>query len=95
MEKVFTVNQLAEMWSYHPNTIRQMEEEGKLHRIPGLPGVRFSEKEVSCVQALGKDVEPLTAWERKQKDQEIAELKARVKSLECRLAKVVLTAQGV
>ncbi len=96
MEKtVFSVQDLADRWSYHPNTIRQMEAEGKLHRLPELPQVRYSIKEVIQLESVGLDAEPLTAWERKQKDEKIANLEYKLAKAEERLAKVALIAQGL
>ena len=39
---VFDSADLCKRWGYAPNTIRKMEAEGKLHRLPGMPGVKYS-----------------------------------------------------
>ena len=47
MQTIYSVNELAERWGLHPSSVRQMESEGKLHRLPDIPGVRFSAAECS------------------------------------------------
>ena len=47
MEKLYTVNQVAEMFSVHPNTIWRWVREGKLKSIKLSNGkTRFSESEL-------------------------------------------------
>ena len=87
-EAVFSPQQLAERWGYHENTIRRMEEDGRLHRLTGLPMVRYSAKEVMQLESVGLEAKGLTAWERKQKDDRIAELEATVQKLKDRLCKI-------
>jgi len=93
-EAVFSPQQLAERWGYHENTIRRMEEDGRLHRLTGLPMVRYSAKEVLQLESIGLEAKGLTAWERKQKDDRIKELETQVEELQRRLTMVVMTAQG-
>ncbi len=66
MQTVYSVNELAERWSMSPSSIRAMEQDGKLHRLPDLPGVRFSAVEVYQLENIGREVEPLTPYERKR-----------------------------
>jgi predicted transcriptional regulator len=87
-EAVFSPQQLAERWGYHENTIRRMEEDGRLHRLTGLPMVRYSAKEVLQLESIGPEAKGMTAWERKQKDDRIAELEATVQKLKDRLCKI-------
>jgi len=87
-EAVFSPQQLAERWGYHENTIRRMEEDGRLHRLTGLPMVRYSAKEVMQLESVGLEAKGLTAWERRQKDDRIAELEATVQKLKDRLCKI-------
>ena len=91
---VFDSADLCKRWGYAPNTIRKMEAEGKLHRLPGLPGVKFSAAEVYQLESIGPEAKGLTAWERRQKDEEIRGLKEQVQELQGRLARVMLAAQG-
>lgn len=93
-EAVFSVQQLSERWNFHPNTIRRMEEEGKLHRLTGLPQVRYSAKEVMQLESVGLDAKALSPWERRQKDERIRELEAIVQGLEDRLCKIQQLAIG-
>ena len=88
MEAVFSPQQLAERWGYHENTIRRMEEDGRLHRLTCLPMVRYSAREVLQLESIGLEAKGLTAWERKQKDDRIAELEATVQKLKDRLCKI-------
>lgn len=91
---VFTPDQLVKRWGYAPSTIRKMEAEGTLHRLPNMPGVRYSAAEVYQIESIGPAAKGLTAWERRQKDDEIASLKQEVQELRNRLAYVMRVAQG-
>ena len=93
MDAVFTTKELAARWKCHENTIRQMEEEGRLHRL-SIPGVRFSADEVTQLECLGRDAQGLTAWERRKMELEIKDLKRQVKTLQERLTRVMVIAQG-
>ena len=95
MQTLYSPNELAERWGYALNTIRKMEAEGKLHRLPGLPGVKYSAAEVYQLESIGPEAQGLTAWERRQKDDRIKELEELVEDLQGRLAKIVLMAQGI
>ena len=93
-QTVFTPDQLTQRWGYAPNTIRKMEAEGKLHRLPGMPGVKYSAKEVYQLESIGPEAKGLTAWERRQKDEEIRNLREQVNDLQARLVKIMAMAQG-
>ena len=75
MQTLYSVNELAERWGYAPDTIRRMENEGILHRVQGLPGVKFSAAEVHQLESIGKDAKAMSAWERRNLEAEIRELK--------------------
>lgn len=91
---VFTPEMLTKRWGYAPSTIRKMEAEGKLHRLPNMPGVRYSAAEVYQLESIGQAAKGMTAWERRQKDDRIKELETQVEELQRRLTMVVMTAQG-
>ena len=91
---VFDSADLCKRWGYAPNTIRKMEAEGKLHRLPGLPGVKFSAAEVYQLESIGPEAKGLTALERRQKDEEIRNLREQVNDLQARLTKIMAMAQG-
>ena len=91
---VFTPDQLTKRWGYAPSTIRKMEAEGKLHRLPNMPGVRYSAADVYQLESIGPAAKGMTAWERKQKDDEIASLKEEVQELRKRLGNVIRVVQG-
>ena len=93
-QTVFTPDQLTQRWGYAPSTIRKMEAEGKLHRLPNMPGVRYSAAEVYQLESIGPAAKGMTAWERKQKDDEIASLKEEVQELRKRLGNVIRVVQG-
>ena len=95
MQTLYSPNELAERWGYALNTIRKMEAEGKLHRLPGLPGVKFSAAEVYQLESIGPEAKGLTAWERRQKDEEIRNLREQVNDLQARLTKIMAMAQGI
>ena len=93
-QTVFTPDQLTQRWGYAPSTIRKMEAEGKLHRLPNMPGVRYSAAEVYQLESIGPAAKGMTAWERRQKDEEIRSLREQVRDLQGRLAKVMAVCQG-
>jgi len=93
-DAVFTAKELAARWKCHENTIRTWEDEGRLHRLQGLPNVRYSGKEVAQLESVGLDAQALTAWERKRMEQEIKNLQRQVKDLRDRLTRIMITCQG-
>ena len=94
MQTVIPLTELAERWGVAPNSVRNMEQDGKLHRLQYMPGCRYSMAEVYQLESIGLAAKGLTAWERKQKDDEIASLRQQVSELQGRLAKVMAIAQG-
>ena len=82
MQTLFSVNELADRWGLSAQAVRQMENDGKLHRLPDMPGVKFSAAEVHQLENIGKEAKPLTAWERKKLETRIAELEAKVEAYE-------------
>ena len=95
MKTMYGVNELAERWGLSANSVRQMEADGKLHRLPDVPGVKFSAAEVHQIESIGKDVAPLTAWERKQKDDEIYLLRRENNKLKGIIQTIINSAMGV
>lgn len=94
MQTVITLTELAARWGVAPNSVRNMEQDGKLHRLQYMPGCRYSMAEVYQLESIGLAAKGLTAWERKKKDDEIASLRQQVSELQGRLAKVMAIAQG-
>lgn len=94
MQTIYSVNELAERWGLHPSSVRQMENEGKLHRLPDIPGVRFSAAEVLQLESIGKDVEPLTVWERRKLEADNRQLKEENAELKRRLCNIGQLAIG-
>ena len=82
MQTIYSVNELAERWGMHPSTVREMERDGKLHRLPEIPGVRFSAAEVLQLESVGLDARAMSAWERRNLEAEIQDLKGQVKNLQ-------------
>ena len=75
MQTIYSVNELAERWGMHPSSVREMEKDGKLHRLPDMPGVRFSAAEVLQLESIGLDARAMSAWERRNLEAENRELK--------------------
>ena len=94
MQTIYSVNELAERWGLHPSSVRQMENEGKLHRLPDIPGVRFSAAEVLQLESVGLDARAMSAWERRNLEAEIQDLKGQVKNLQERLLRAQQVLQG-
>jgi len=94
MDAVYTVAELAKRWKCHENTVREWEQAGRLHRLPNIPGVRYSAIEIAQLESIGKDAEELSPWERRRMQEEIKDLRQQVRELQNRLAKMVLIAQG-
>ena len=44
---VYTTEEVAQLLKCHPNAVRGMEDKGDLHRLPHVPGVKFSGLEVA------------------------------------------------
>lgn len=77
-QTLYGVNELAKRWGLDPSTIRQMERDGKLHRLPDIPGVKFSAAEVHKLESVGKDAEAMSPWERKRMQDEITDLEQQL-----------------
>ena len=75
MQTIYSVNEIAERWGLSPSSVREMEKDGKLHRLPDIPGVRFSAAEVLQLESVGLDARAMSAWERRNLEAEIRELK--------------------
>jgi DNA-binding transcriptional MerR regulator len=83
---VYTTDEVAKLFKCSPNAVRSMEDNGTLHRLPNVPGVKFSGLEVA--QLLGKDYKTLKL------ETENNSLKKRVQELERRIATMMVIAQG-
>jgi hypothetical protein len=85
-DAVYTTEEIAQIFKCSPNAVRSMEDRGELHRLPGVPGVKFSGVEVA--QKLGKDYKALKL------EMENKTLKKRVQELERRITTMMVIAQG-
>lgn len=85
-DAVYTVEELAKLFKCSANSIRTMEDNGTLHRLPNIPGVKFSGVEVA--QYLGKD------YKSQMLEAENKKLRKQVASLQERLTRVMVIAQG-
>ena len=85
-DAVYTTEEVAKLFKCSPNAVRSMEDNGTLHRLPGVPGVKFSGVEVA--QKLGKDYKSLKL------EMENKTLKKRVQELERRITTMMVIAQG-
>lgn len=52
-DAVYTVDEVAKLFKCSPNAVRSMEDRGLLHRLPTVPGVKYSGAEVA--KHFGKD----------------------------------------
>ena len=85
-DAVYTVEELAKMFKCSANSIRTMEDNGTLHRLPNIPGVKFSGVEVA--QYLGKD------YKSQRLEIENKQLRREVANLRERLTRIMTVAQG-
>lgn len=85
-DAVYTVEELAKLFKCSANSIRTMEDNGKLHRLPNIPGVKYSGVEVA--QYLGKD------YKSQRLEVENKQLRREVANLRERLTRVMVIAQG-
>ena len=95
MQTVYGVKELAERWNMSQSSIREMEHDGKLHRLPDMPGVRFSAVEVYQLENIGREVEPLTPYERRRLEDKIRDLEDLVSQYQLKLMEVMKIAGGV
>ena len=94
MQTVYDARELAERWNTSYASVRRMEQEGKLHRLTDLPGVKYSAAEVLQMESIGREAQALTAWERKKLQAEIKDLQGQVKDLQDRLLRVQMICRG-
>jgi hypothetical protein len=71
-----------------------MEQEGTLHRLPDIPGVRFSAAEVLQLESIGLDAKAMSAWERRNLEAEIHDLKQQVQDLQGKVLRAQQVLQG-
>ena len=72
-----------------------MEVEGKLHRVPGIPGVRYCAAEVFQLESIGLDAEALSVLERRRLENENRKLKEENATLKQRVMQVQNILMGV
>jgi DNA-binding transcriptional MerR regulator len=85
-DAVYTTEEVAKLFKCSPNAVRSMEDNGTLHRLPSIPGVKFSGVEVA--QYLGKD------YKSQRLEMENKQLRKQVASLQERLTRIMTVAQG-
>ena len=85
-DAVYTTEEIAQMFKCSPNAVRSMEDRGELHRLQGVPGVKFSGVEVA--QKLGKDYNLLKL------EAENKKLRKMVKDRDERLMRIGVIVQG-
>ena len=80
--RVFSVDELAKEWNCSSSTIRRMEKDGLLRRLP-LPGTMYRAKEVYALEGLDlKDLKQPTVFEMRRLQAENSGLQKRVSQLE-------------
>lgn len=95
MQTIYSVNELAERWGMHPSTVREMERDGKLHRLPDIPGVRFSAAEVLQLESVGLDARAMSAWERRNLEAQIRDRDAIIAKYEKKITEMMRILQEV
>lgn len=95
MQTLYGVQELADRWGLNAQSVRKMEQEGKLHRVPGVPGVKYPVAEVFQLESAGLDAQALSVFERKRLTEEIRELKAENENLRQRLLQAQNVLMGV
>lgn len=95
MQTIYSVNELAERWGMHPSTVREMERDGKLHRLPDIPGVRFSAAEVLKLESVGLDARAMSAWERRNLEAQIRDRDAIIAKYEKKITEMMRILQEV
>ena len=85
-DMVYTTDEVAKLFKCSANAVRSMEDRGELHRLPGVPGVKFSGVEVA--QKLGKD------YKSQRLEIENKQLRREVANLRERLTRIMTVAQG-
>lgn len=85
-DMVYTTDEVAKLLKCSQNAVRSMEDNGILHRLPNVPGVKFSGLEVA--QLLGKDYKTLKL------ETENRQLRKQVAGLQERLMRIMTVAQG-
>ena len=89
MQTVYSVQELADRWGLTPQSIRNMELEGKLHRLPDIPGERYEAREVYQLENRGEDVHPLTSYERKRLEDRIQQLEKLIRDYQEKLIELM------
>lgn len=62
MEKtLLSRDDLAKRWGYDPTSIVRLEQNGVIHRVKGLAGVKYSIREIEAIEMLGsKELNEIT-----------------------------------
>ena len=95
MQTVYGVEELAQRWGLSPASIRRMEQDGKLHRLPDMPGVKYSAAEIHQLESIGRDAAPLTPWERKNLEAEIQMRDEIIAKYEKKMTEMMMILQEV
>lgn len=95
MEKqtTFTQAELMERWGYSKQTIINMENDGRLHRLHQLPGVRYRAKDVYALEELDKEEwGTMSPFEKRRLVKERDDWKERALYLQSVLQRIVVDA---
>ena len=66
-----------------------LELEGKLHRLPDIPGERYAAREVYQLENIGGDVQPLSSYERKRLEDRIQQLEKLIHDYQDKLIELM------
>jgi len=72
MEKtLLTREELGKRWGYDKTSIIRLEQDGVIHRVKGLSGVKYSIREIEKIETLGvKELEEITLLDYKKMQNE-------------------------
>ncbi len=74
---VYTTDEVAKLLKCSQNAVRSMEDDGKLHRLPNVPGVKFSGLEVARLRGDDPKYEELL-FRCKQQEKQIEDYQTRM-----------------
>ncbi|MBB6622175.1 histidine kinase [Clostridium gasigenes] len=93
MQRLITVNDLAERWQKDKTTIRRYVAEGILMPCKGVPGVLFTEIYISSLE--GVELNKLSAFERRRLETELEKANKQNAELKNILSKVLAESSKV
>lgn len=86
---IFSLDELKTRWQCSSSTIRNMAVHGQLKQLHGLPRTMYRAKEVYALEGMDKaDWDPMSPFERRKKDSQIAVLEKENRKLRTKLFEI-------